>query len=330
MRHLALMIIAIASALPACASAQPPEMPKVSSAIPRSDFVTVNGVRLHYIDYGGAGPALIFLAGMGNGAHVFDDLAPSFTDSFRVLAVTRRGYGRSDKPASGYDTDVLVADLAGFIDALDLKRASLVGHSIAGGELTRFAGLHPDRVDRLVYLDAAYDRELLPKLTEEDPAGDPQPGPSDTASFEAFEAWYGRTLGFWSPALAADLRELYRAPDGSLRPTTPRAVGQALYDGMVAFRPDYRPVRAPALALYAIQTKPDMPPGAGSALRVKAQTFVDTVYAPWQRAQARRFDREIACSRIVLFPGAHHYLFIEQRSKVEKVMREFLTASRPC
>ena len=51
-------------------------------------------------------------------AHIFDDLVPKFTDHFRVLALTRRGFGQSDKPASGYDTKSLVQDIVEFLDAL--------------------------------------------------------------------------------------------------------------------------------------------------------------------------------------------------------------------
>lgn len=302
----------------------------VSSHKPTSDFVSSNGVRLHYLDFGGTGPTLIFLAGMGDTGHIFEDLALQFTTQFHVLAITRRGYGESEKPSSGYDTDTLVADLKGFMDALGIKRASFVGHSIAGGEMTRLAGLYPARVDRLVYLDAAYNRELLPKLIEDDPAGEPQPSPEDVKSFASFEAWYMRTMGFWSPSLATNLRAIYQGPDGSLRPSTPRSVGEAVMNGMIAFRPDYRAVKAPALAFYAIENRPDLETNADPALRAKAQTYIDKVYAPWQRSEAQRFLREVSCSQVVLIPGAHHYLFVQQQSKVAVEALSFLTDDNPC
>ena len=124
----------------------------------KSAFITVNGVTLHYLDWGGTGKPLLFLTGLGNSAHIYDDLAPKFTDEFRALALTWRGHGKSDKPETGYDLDALTEDVRQFLDAMHIQRVTLVGHSMAGGVLTRFAGLHPERVDRLVYLDAAYDR----------------------------------------------------------------------------------------------------------------------------------------------------------------------------
>jgi non-heme chloroperoxidase len=56
----------------------------------KSGFITANGIRLHYLDWGGKGEALLFLAGASNSAHIFDDIAPKFTDRFRVLALTIR------------------------------------------------------------------------------------------------------------------------------------------------------------------------------------------------------------------------------------------------
>src|SRR5687767_1514192 len=124
----------------------------------KSQLVTVNGVKLHYLDWGGNGPALIFLAGMASSAHNFDDLAPRFVDKFRVLALTRRGTGASERPESGYTLTQLADDIKGFMDALGFKRASLAGHSLGGDEITVFAGKYPDRVDKIVYLDGAFNR----------------------------------------------------------------------------------------------------------------------------------------------------------------------------
>jgi len=80
------------------------------------------------------GETLLFLAGLGNNAHIFDGIAPRFTNHFHVLAMTRRGFGLSDKPESGYDVESRVADVLALLDALKVKRVILVGHSIAGAD----------------------------------------------------------------------------------------------------------------------------------------------------------------------------------------------------
>src|SRR4029077_964346 len=100
----------------------------------------------------GKGDTMLFLHGLGDTPHSFDDLAPKFTNQYRVLGLTRRGHGQSEKPDTGCDTATLVEDIRQFLDALKIERVVLVGHSIAGDELTRFAGVYLDRIIKLVYL----------------------------------------------------------------------------------------------------------------------------------------------------------------------------------
>ena len=135
------------------AAAQPGPQP----SRPPDQFSTVNHVRLHCLDWGGQGDALLFLAGLGDDVHRFDRLAPRFTDRYHALGFTRRGSEPSEKPPSGYDLRTLATDIRAFMDAKGIRRAALVGHSIAGAEMTTFAALYPSRLTALVYLDAAYD-----------------------------------------------------------------------------------------------------------------------------------------------------------------------------
>ena len=96
--------------------------------------------------------------GLGDDPHVFDDLAARLRDKFHVVAYARRGHGRSSAPPEGpYDLDTLVEDLRQFMDRRGIARASLLGWSMGGNEITAFAGRYPARVDKLVYLESAYD-----------------------------------------------------------------------------------------------------------------------------------------------------------------------------
>ena len=128
------------------------------SSNPKAILPTSTDIRLHYLDWGGNGPALIFLAGMGCSAYIFNKFAPRFTDKFHVLALTRRGHGDSDYPETGYDADTLTEDIRLFMDALNIEKAILAGHSLAGVELTHFAATYPYRVEKMIYLDALDDR----------------------------------------------------------------------------------------------------------------------------------------------------------------------------
>ena len=120
-------------------------------------FATVDSdVRLEVLDWGGSGQALVLLAGLGNTAHIFDDFAPKLTAKYHVYGITRRGFGNSSSPISGYSADRMGDDVLAVLESLKLERPVLVGHSIAGEELSSIGTRHPERVAGLIYLDAAY------------------------------------------------------------------------------------------------------------------------------------------------------------------------------
>lgn len=123
----------------------------------RAQFVVVEpNVRLEVLDWGGSGPPLVLLAGAGNTAHVFDDLAPKLTAVAHVYGITRRGFGASSAPPLGYSANQLGNDVLAVLDGLRLDRPVLAGHSIAGEEMSSIGTRHPERVAGLIYLDAAY------------------------------------------------------------------------------------------------------------------------------------------------------------------------------
>jgi pimeloyl-ACP methyl ester carboxylesterase len=126
------------------------------TAAHKGGFVTANGIRLHYLDWGGLGPVLMLIHGGLDNAHVFDDLAPAFTDHFRVIAYDLRGHGRSDAKGP-FDTTTRTEDLCGLMDRLGINKAHLAGWSLGGNDITAMAGTHPERVDSIVYLEGAYD-----------------------------------------------------------------------------------------------------------------------------------------------------------------------------
>jgi pimeloyl-ACP methyl ester carboxylesterase len=148
------------------------------------------------------------LAGLGDSAHVFDDFAPAFRDRFHVYGVTHRGFGASSRPEVGYDVATLGADLRGVLRELGVKSASFVGHSVAGEELTWIAAHDPALFERLVYLDAAYDRAARRESARDEPRLSPPPDPTDAdkASVAAFGAYMERSFCFRMPE--AELRAI--------------------------------------------------------------------------------------------------------------------------
>ena len=123
-------------------------------------LITVaSNVKLEVLDWGGSGRPLVLLAGLGNTAHVFDSFAPKLAATFHVYGITRRGFGASSVPADtngNYSADRLGDDVLAIVDSLGLNRPVLVGHSMAGEELSSIGTRHPEKIAGLVYLDAGY------------------------------------------------------------------------------------------------------------------------------------------------------------------------------
>jgi len=222
-------------------------------------------VRLEVLDWGGPGRALLLLAGGGDSAHVFDDLAPALAKRHRVVGVTRRGHPGSSAPAAGYGVVRLAEDILRVMDAVGLKTAVVVGHSFAGEEMHVLGARYPTRIAGLVYVDAAFDRgddaddEAYNAVARTLPSA-PSPSKDDLASFAALRAYFEKYGG---AGPEAHLRARWVAnPDGTIggmyRPE--RAVLQAMVNEMrAAFKKPYKPerIRVPAIALYAVPKSAD-------------------------------------------------------------------------
>jgi non-heme chloroperoxidase len=123
----------------------------------RVQFVAVDeNVRLEVLDWGGSGRPIVLLAGLGNTAHIFDEFAPKLTAAYHVFGITRRGYGASSSPPSGYSADRLGDDVLSVLNSLKLNHPVLIAHSIGGEELSSVGTRYPEKVAGLVYLDAGY------------------------------------------------------------------------------------------------------------------------------------------------------------------------------
>ncbi|HUE76347.1 MAG TPA: alpha/beta fold hydrolase [Longimicrobiales bacterium] len=135
-----------------------------------SRLVDAGGVRLHYLDFGGAGLPIIFVHSPAWDAHTWEAFAPRFADRNRVLAVTRRGYGKSEGHGGGYDVPTQAESLVAFLDALGIERAVFAGNSGPTAELTYLAEHHPERVAGLIYL-AGLAPLWLDDVRRSDPSG---------------------------------------------------------------------------------------------------------------------------------------------------------------
>lgn len=136
-------------------------------------FVTINGLRLHYLDWGTNGkPPFVLLHGGSAYAHWWDFVAPAFAENFHVFALDQRGHGESqhvDPPA--YATRHYLSDLRGVMQALGLHKPVLMGHSMGGHNSLIYATQYAQDLSALILVDtdAAYPEaavQFLRKLGE--------------------------------------------------------------------------------------------------------------------------------------------------------------------
>lgn len=120
-----------------------------------SRYVSVNGLKIHYVTAGQAGPPVLLIHGLGMSYTTWRTNIDPLGQGLRVFAMDLAGHGDSDKPRVSYDLDFGLRFLGEFMDALGLERASMVGSSMGGLLAIAMALRYPQRVDRLVLADSS-------------------------------------------------------------------------------------------------------------------------------------------------------------------------------
>jgi pimeloyl-ACP methyl ester carboxylesterase len=289
------------------------------------------GVQLEVLDFGGEGSPIVLLPGLGATAHAFDDLAPQLARKHRVVAITRRGTGYSSRPDFGFDTPRLGRDVLAVLDHLGLRNVLLVGHSIAGEELTWLGENHAERFSGLVYLDAAYDRAAErgdprnTRLRELQRGLPPEPPIPPQALLD---------FGVMSQLLAE--RGHNRYPEGELiaflNMNKPFVAGSPGIDAltrqaiMAAIRaPEYGAVKIPALAIYAFEDpERPLPPWYpdDEALRARV-TEIRQIDEAMKRENIELFRRGVAEGEVLEVPDATHYIIQSNPREVREAIEKF-------
>lgn len=128
------------------------------------DFVIAGDVTLHRVQWGNTGPAIVCVHGLTANAFCFQAFADQLAEDHRVIAYDLRGRGDSDRPEEGYSVPRHASDLAELIDELKLDRPIIVGHSLGALISLYFAAHYPDKLSKLVLIDAG---APLPWKTQE-------------------------------------------------------------------------------------------------------------------------------------------------------------------
>lgn len=297
-------------------------------------FVSVDtNVELEVIDWGGSGPPLVFLAGLGNTAHVFNEFAPKFTNTHHVYGITRRGFGASSTPRptiANYTADRLGDDVLAVIDSLGLKRPVLIGHSIAGEELSSIGSRYPSKVAGLIYLDAGYQYALYDRsqgdfnLDRRDLAqGLARIQPGNHLRPSEFAAMLHQLRDTILPRFEKDVQEMTRNMDARPRnapdvpPDTTLDVSQAIMGGEAK----YLAMPVPILAIYATpHRRLPPPPGMDTVALARMQAQLDS----FTTARATAFEKGVPSARVVRIPNATHYVFESNETDVLREMNAFL------
>ncbi len=296
------------------------------AAAPDTLFVEVqSGVSVEVLDWGGRGPDVILLAGMGNTAHIYDDFAPRLARHARVRALTRRGFGASTHSINGYDQRNMARDIRVVCDSLSIARPVLVGHSMAGSEMAWFAHQWPGRARAMVFLDAAYDHDQMGELDEI--ASRPtsaSPRPADLSSPTAVQKWLRRTRGFTAP-LGEIHALLHFGTDGRLLDATSSSTASGLIRHAMP-TPPYEKVKAPALALYTKSTLSARYPahrsfGATDLTRARTRVSLDR---QWMATQVASFQQRVPHAVVVVRDGANHHFFLTEAAGTAMAVGVFI------
>ena len=325
------------------AAAQATEWKDPSRHVARMVVVDDN-VQLEVLDWGGSGPAIVLLAGLGDTAHVFDDLAPMLTPRYRVLGLTRRGHRGSSAALGGYGFVRLAEDVVRVIDAMGVTNPVVVGHSFAGEEMHVLGARHSSKIRGLVYVDAAFDQafaadiEAFNAVARTVPSA-PSPKADDLASFKALRA-YLQKYGGAGPE--AHLRGRWVAnPDGTVSrmwaPDLP--IRQAMTAEIPAAYKPYNPERihVPAVAIYAVPKSADDLIRLGSSNRLPFPELLATVaYDPALRERIEKlfaltrervrhheqwFEAFAEGGRVVEISGPHHLIVSNRREVLQQIDR---------
>lgn len=295
-------------------------------------FVTVDhDVKLEVLDFGGTGRPVVLLTGFGANAHTYDKFAPKLVPEYHVYAITRRGFGASSAPATGYSADRLGDDVLEVLDQLKINRPVLVGHSLGGEELSSIGSRHPEKVAGLVYLDAAYGYAYYDAAH-----GDLNIDVNDLrkkldalqSTLLAGQAALAQELLTTDlPRLERDLQEILK--DAQVTPPALRAmqsdpqqpVAKAIATGMQK----YSQLTVPVLAIFAVPHDfgPLLAGDPGGRAAFEARDVEK------YGAQAAAFEKAIPSAHVVRLAHANHDVYRSNEADVLREMNAFISTLPP-
>ncbi|MCC6174283.1 MAG: alpha/beta hydrolase [Chloroflexi bacterium] len=272
----------------------------------RDHCIAVHGIRLRVREWLPAEPSdvlpIVLVHGLASNSRIWDAVAPRLARRFHVVALDQRGHGLSDKPSDGYDFSDVAGDLRGAIDALDLDRPTLVGHSWGGNVVVSYAATYPDDVRSLVLVDGGFlDLSSRPGFTWERVRVDLAPPDLTHLTFPELRerARSGHASAYWSPAVEATLRTSFEdGPDGHIRPRLSRENHLQILRAMWEQHPAalFPRIPCPVLILPARRSPDDVSPEHAARERERAaerERLVERAAALFPDARVHWFENTV-------------------------------------
>ena len=223
----------------------------------KDKYISANGLRLHYRDWGGSGQPLVLLHGLASTCRIWDLVAPILAENFCVVALDQRGHGLTDKPDHGYDFATVCGDLREFVREMGMEQPLVVGHSWGGSVALEFAVRYPELPTGLCWVDGGMiEISGRPGATLDDAKREMAP-----PSFEGMtpdrllerartRRWLGAMIEQLEGTLLANFRVL---DDGTIRARLSRENHMRIIEALWKHRPSelYARVRQPVLIMPA-------------------------------------------------------------------------------
>jgi non-heme chloroperoxidase len=261
---------------------------------------TQDGTRLYWTEWGTGAP-ILFLTSAGMSTAMWDYQFTAFAaHGFRCLSYDRRGHGRSDCPTQGYDYNTFADDLDSVMKALDLREVTLVGHSMAGGEIARYLSRHGgSRVARTVLIGTT---TPFMRKTADNPNGVPDEAADAVRNGwrRDFPKWVAdNTAPFFVPETSPAMMRALAAQLASWKPYLAITVNKAVME--TDLREDLRKISLPTLVIHGERD----------------------VSAPLELT-GKRTAALIAGSRLEIYPGAPHGLMYTHMDRLHADLLKFI------
>jgi 2-hydroxy-6-oxonona-2,4-dienedioate hydrolase len=268
-----------------------------TAPVPVNKEVNIYGQKIHFVE-AGSGPVVILLHGLGGNSANWTLNIKQLAANYRVIAPDQIGFGQSDKPLINYRVGTYVDFLDRLYGELKIERATLVGNSMGGWIAALYAIAHPERVERLVLVDAAgfappkdFDMKQLAGLN---------PSTREGMRALASRVFYNKELFASDAAIDLALAQRMSAGDGYTIQSLVESIARRedMLDGRLAA------IKQPTLIIW----------GRADGLTPLAE-------------YGERFKREIAGAELIVFEKSGHVPMVEQAAEFNGALLKFLAAA---